>query len=296
MVFLRNLSVRCAVLVMILLIRCVCARAQASESSILPQTRIRQAAARILQSLDNATCRSQECRIVVTNFTFSSGLTSQLGMDLADQFAHELASQASPIQVMGRSQIRSDLERQRIPGSFFTDDKAIRWLGQAVGATAILTGGLEKSGPSMLLKVRLLACWTEKAGPEESITFSYSGLESDLSPTEAFPEEPPTDNIFSDPALPRVGKSGVTRPACIYCPNPGFTQAARDAKASGTILLDVVISPQGSATDARIIRGAPFGLNERAMSTVRNWKFKPSTLNGKPVTAIVQVEVLFRFY
>lgn len=152
------------------------------------------------------------------------------------------------------------------------------------------------SVPSMLLKVRLLPCGTEKAGSEESITFSYSGPESDLSQTEAFPKELPAENVFSDPTLPRAGKSGVTTPVCIHCPSPDFPRAAHDAKISGTILLEVVISGQGVATDARIVRGAPFGMNEGALTTVRNWRFKPSTLNGKPVTAIVQVEVLFQFH
>jgi outer membrane biosynthesis protein TonB len=35
-------------------------------------------------------------------------------------------------------------------------------------------------------------------------------------------------------------------------------------------------------------------MNEACMNTVRNWKFKPSVLNGEPVTAKVAVEVTFR--
>jgi protein TonB len=43
----------------------------------------------------------------------------------------------------------------------------------------------------------------------------------------------------------------------------------------------------------RILRGAPFGMNEAAVNYVRGWRFKPSTLQGKPVQAAVQIEMTF---
>jgi protein TonB len=42
-----------------------------------------------------------------------------------------------------------------------------------------------------------------------------------------------------------------------------------------------------------IMRGLPFGLNQASTDAVRSWRFKPATLNGKPVTVKVDIEVSF---
>jgi protein TonB len=39
-----------------------------------------------------------------------------------------------------------------------------------------------------------------------------------------------------------------------------------------------------------------YGLDKEAEKAVKNWRFKPAMLNGKPVAAKVQVEVNFRLY
>jgi TonB family protein len=77
---------------------------------------------------------------------------------------------------------------------------------------------------------------------------------------------------------------------------PSYTDPARAAKFNGTVLLDVVVSADGDMKSAKIIQGAPFGLNEMAMRAIRQWKFKPATRNGQPVPVIVMIEVTFRLY
>jgi TolB-like protein len=216
----------------------------------------REVAARILKKADKANCKPPDCRIAVANFTFASGLTSQLGVALADQLSQALASQPNAISVVDRSQLRSDLERQRIPGKLLNNEEAARWLGQAVGATAILTGTIEQSASSVRVKAHLMSCRNEKAGPAESFTFSYIGQASDLSPTEAFTKQLPSIDISSSPAILEAGKGGVKQPSCVYCPDPSYTDPARKAKASGTVIMELVVSEQGQVVRARIVRGA----------------------------------------
>ena len=266
---------------------------QSDESSFLPQAQIREVAAKILKKADKASCKSPDCRIAVANFTFSSGLTSQLGIYLADQFSQELASRQVSVHVIERAQLHSDFELQRIPGALLNNEKAIRWLGKAVGATAILTGTMENSGSSVRLRVRLLSCWKDKRGPEESFTFSYSGPASDLSVREAFAPQFSSADTSSDPSVRRAGVNGVTQPTCIFCPNPNYTNPAREAKFSGSAVLEAVVSAEGRTAQTWIVRGLPFGLNQASTDAVRTWRFKPATLNGKPVTVKVDIEVSF---
>jgi TonB family protein len=266
-------------------------RAQ-EPGALLPESQIREVASRILKKADKADCK-RGCRIVVANFVFSSGLTSQLGIELADQFSRELASQRHAIQIINLSELRSYLEGQRIPGALLNSERAKQWLGQAVGATSILTGTLEETSASLELKVRLLSCLKDKVGPEESITFSYSGPPGKLDQTEAYPQQLPATNGFADPSLHKAGESGVTPPRCVYCPNPSYTDPARTVKFSGGALLEAVISEQGQAVQARVLRGLPYGLNQASLNAVRTWKFKPAMDNGKPVAAKVPIDVTF---
>ena len=53
---------------------------------------------------------------------------------------------------------------------------------------------------------------------------------------------------------------------------------------------------QGNVTDCRVVRPLGLGLDEKAMETVRTWKFKPALRNGTPVPVRVMVEVSFRLF
>ena len=56
--------------------------------------------ARVLRHADKAGCKKSACTILVATFTLPSGDTAQLGMQLADEVAKELASQQKAIQII----------------------------------------------------------------------------------------------------------------------------------------------------------------------------------------------------
>jgi len=93
----------------------------------------------------------------------------------------------------------------------------------------------------------------------------------------------------------RAGVNGVGQPACIYCPNPDYSDEARKAKYQGSVLLDVIVTADGRVLDPRVLKGPGLGLEEKAMAAVRNWKMRPAVgPNGKPVNCRVNIEVVFR--
>ena len=53
--------------------------------------------------------------------------------------------------------------------------------------------------------------------------------------------------------------------------------------------------PDGSVGDARVTKSldSRFGLDEEALTAARRWRFRPGTLNGKPVPVMVSIELLF---
>jgi protein TonB len=57
---------------------------------------------------------------------------------------------------------------------------------------------------------------------------------------------------------------------------------------TGSVSLEVVIDETGSVADAHLVRPAPL-LENTAVATVRQWRFEPATLDGKPVPVRMNV-------
>ena len=93
----------------------------------------------------------------------------------------------------------------------------------------------------------------------------------------------------------RVG-GGVSAPRATFAPDPEYSDEARKAKYQGTVILFAIITPEGRASDLRIVRSLGMGLDEKAMDAVRKWRFDPATKDGLPVAVQVNIEVNFHLY
>jgi periplasmic protein TonB len=91
----------------------------------------------------------------------------------------------------------------------------------------------------------------------------------------------------------RVG-GGVSAPAVLYKVDPEYSEEARKAKYSGTVLLYIEVDQTGHARNLRIVKGIGLGLDEKAIEAVNKWRFKPGMKDGKPVAVAAQIEVNFR--
>jgi protein TonB len=99
----------------------------------------------------------------------------------------------------------------------------------------------------------------------------------------------------TDSQLARPGVNGVTKPACVYCPVPDYTDQARKDKVEGAVVVQAVVTVQGRAENISVVRGLGSGLNEKAVDIVQKWRFKPAqTSDGHPVAVSVPMEVTFR--
>lgn len=87
--------------------------------------------------------------------------------------------------------------------------------------------------------------------------------------------------------------SGVEPPRLLREVKAQYTEDARTRGVTGDVVLEIVIRSDGSVGDVKVLRGLGFGLNDRAVAAVRNWKFSPARRQGTPVDVIVEVEVEF---
>ena len=93
----------------------------------------------------------------------------------------------------------------------------------------------------------------------------------------------------------RVG-GGVSAPRPVYAPDPEYSDEARKAKFQGTVVLWLIVTPDGRTHDIRVVRTAGLGLDEKAIEAVRTWRFEPARKDGQPVAVQISVEVSFRLY
>ncbi len=75
---------------------------------------------------------------------------------------------------------------------------------------------------------------------------------------------------------------------------PQYTEIARKARIQGHVILQATIDKNGDVTNVKVLRPLPMGLSEAAEAAVRQWKYKPATLNGKPVAVFLNLTVNFQ--
>lgn len=101
------------------------------------------------------------------------------------------------------------------------------------------------------------------------------------------PAPPPAEEIL------RVG-GNVEKPVLLYSVNPRYPELARRARLGGVVIVEAVIDRDGNVVDPRVVKPMPLGLSEAAIEAVRQWRYKPATMNGRPVAVFFTLTVNFR--
>jgi len=75
--------------------------------------------------------------------------------------------------------------------------------------------------------------------------------------------------------------------------HPEYTQAARQQRVTGTIVLECTLAADGNVKNIRVVSGLPHGLTENAIRSARKLRFIPAMKNGKYVS--VSTQFVFKF-
>ncbi len=120
--------------------------------------------------------------------------------------------------------------------------------------------------------------------PQRSAAIESAGTK--LRPTEAEiePEQGEPIHVGGD----------VKKPEKLHTPQPSYTEEAREAGIQGVVITQCIIDRSGRVRQVKILKGLPNGLSEKAASTIKEWRFKPATLDGKPVEVYYNLTVHFR--
>jgi len=82
-------------------------------------------------------------------------------------------------------------------------------------------------------------------------------------------------------------------PVAVHRENAKFTDLAVRDKVNGEIELRTVVDAEGIPRRITIVHPIGYGLDARAVEAVANWRFRPGTLEGKPVATNILIRELF---
>ncbi len=100
---------------------------------------------------------------------------------------------------------------------------------------------------------------------------------------------------------------GVSAPTVIFSAEPEFSEKARKAKLRGDCALSLTVDVDGFPKNVTVVRSiaegqpekrrlAAISLDEKAIEAVKQYRFKPAMLDGRPVPVEVQINVNFQIF
>ncbi|MGD0680554.1 MAG: TonB family protein [Terracidiphilus sp.] len=110
-----------------------------------------------------------------------------------------------------------------------------------------------------------------------------------------------TGNVFSGQNGPKVKiaaptkvsiSAGVAGGLLVQKTSPVYPQIAREARVSGTVVIQATISKTGVIQNLRAVSG-PTMLRQAALDAVKTWRYNPYMLDGQPVDVETTVSVTF---
>ncbi len=94
------------------------------------------------------------------------------------------------------------------------------------------------------------------------------------------------------PKPPRKVSIGVMEASLIYRVDPVYPPIARAAHISGEVRLRATIGTDGAVKDYEVVNGNPL-LVRAAITAIRQWRYRPTRLNGEPVEVETIITVNF---
>jgi protein TonB len=97
----------------------------------------------------------------------------------------------------------------------------------------------------------------------------------------------------SMPAFNTRVSQGVVEGTLQHKVQPVYPTDALPLRLSGPVVLEATVAEDGKVQNLKVVSGHPI-LARAAVGAVRQWKYSPSTLNGKPVQVQKEITVSFR--
>jgi len=102
-----------------------------------------------------------------------------------------------------------------------------------------------------------------------------------------------TSATRKEPTAPVPVGGDVTPAQLLKSVPPAYPAMARSQRISGNVQIDALIDESGSVSAVKVLSGPPL-LHRAALDAVKQWKYSPALLDGKPTSMHLTVTVQFR--
>jgi TonB family protein len=101
---------------------------------------------------------------------------------------------------------------------------------------------------------------------------------------------------YPDQQVAFTGKEVIQKVRVLSKPEPQYSEEARRAGATGTVLLRTIFSSDGEVKHILVVKALGYGLVTKAAKAARLIKFEPAMKDGKPVSMYMMLEYNFNLY
>ncbi len=112
------------------------------------------------------------------------------------------------------------------------------------------------------------------------------------------PNEIPQGRIsleeLREPAVVSGNAPGFTPPRVIRQVPPRYSRDGMANKTQGTVVLEVLVTPDGNIGKVSLLRSLRCDLDLEAVAAARRWQFAPARRGDSPVPVVVAIELTFR--
>jgi len=101
-------------------------------------------------------------------------------------------------------------------------------------------------------------------------------------------------SIVSEKVPEKVaGPAPAAENSVLHRVEPEYPESAREMKIQGPVVLDLHIGANGGVQQIAVISGQPL-LARAAKDAVRQWRFRPRVVDGRPATMQTRITLNFR--
>ena len=95
--------------------------------------------------------------------------------------------------------------------------------------------------------------------------------------------------------LPAVAETSTDHPPVpIKRVPPDYTQAMRENRPKGDVVIDLVVDQQGAVTNPIVQTSLSPEADRAALECVRQWTFEPAVKNGRAVKTRMRIPIRFK--
>ncbi len=86
----------------------------------------------------------------------------------------------------------------------------------------------------------------------------------------------------------------ITGPRIVNRVEPSYPESLRGHNKSGLVLIQAIVNTDGSVGHATVVRHSDAEFDDSALAAVRQWRYEPAVLKGRPVRVYLTITVSFR--